>query len=116
MIMANYDFLEGCIVANQRRSRNRYREMESLMSKILIGDAVVFLLFLLCAAKAWTVMKVATAIITIFGSFLCLGWLYITGEFPRRRSLWMITGFASIALCVIVSLLLNFPCPPLAIG
>lgn len=98
-------------MANQRRSRNRYREMESIMSKIIIGDAVVFILFLLCAAKAWTVMKVASAIITIFGSFLCLGWLYITGEFPRRRSLWMITGFAAIALCVIVSLLLNFPCP-----
>ena len=109
IIVTNYDFLEGCIVAKQKR--NRYREMESLMSKILIGDAVVFILFLLCAAKAWTVMKVATAIITIFGSFLCLGWLYLTGEFPRRRSLWMITGFAAIALCVIASLLLNFPCP-----
>ena len=101
-------------MANQRR--NRYREMESLMSKILIGDVIVFILFLVCAAKAWTVMKVATAIITIFGSFLCLGWLYITGEFPRRRSLWMITGFAAIALCVVVSLLLNFPCPAMPVG
>jgi len=101
-------------VANQRRSRNRYREMESLMSKILIGDTVVFLLYLIFAAKAMTVLKVITAIISIFGSFLCLGWLYITGEFPRRRSLWMITGFVAIALCVIVSLLLNFPCPPVS--
>ncbi len=91
--------------------RNRYREMESLMTKIIIGDALVFALYLLCAGNGWTVFKVVTAIITIFGSCLCLGWLYLTGEFPRRRSLWMITAFASIALCVVVSLLLNFPCP-----
>lgn len=118
MIVSNHEFLEGCIVAkqNRSRSRNRYREMESLMSKILIGDVVVFILFLLCASKAWTVLKVITAIISIFGSLLCLGWLYITGEFPRRRSLWMITAFAAIALCVLVSLLLNFPCPPVSAG
>ena len=91
--------------------RNRYREMESLMTKIIIADAVVFVLYLIFAGLGWTVLKVITAIIAIFGSLLCLGWLYITGEFPRRRSLWMVTGFIVIALCVVVSLLLNYPAP-----
>ena len=95
--------------------RNRYREMESLMTKVILGDLVVFIMFLLSASNGWTVFKVITAIITIFGSLLCLGWLYMTGEFPRRRSLWMITAFASIALCALFSLLLNFPCPALPI-
>ena len=91
--------------------RNRYREMESLMTKIIIGDALVFVLYLGCAGLGWDVLKVLTAIIAIFGSLLCLGWLYLTGEFTRRRSLWMVTGFAAIVLCMLVSLLLGYPCP-----
>ena len=95
--------------------RNRYREMESLMTKVILADLLVFVFYLVCAGNGWTVFKVITAIISIFGSLLCLGWLYMTGEFPRRRSLWMITAFACIALCVLVSLLLNFPCPALPV-
>ena len=92
--------------------RNRYREMESLMTKILLGDALVFVLYLLCAGKGWVIFKVISAIIAIFGSVLCVGWLYLTGEFGRRRSLWMVTAFICIIICVVVSLLLGFPCPP----
>ncbi len=94
--------------------RNRYREMEELMTKVLLVDVLVFVLYLVCAANGWDIFKVITAIISTVGSLLCLGWLYITGEFPRRRSLWMITGFIGIALCVLASLLLSYPCPPLA--
>ena len=65
--------------------RNRYREMESLMTRVIIGDALVFALYLLCAGLGWTVLKVTSAIIAILGSLLCLGWLVITGEFSRRR-------------------------------
>ena len=94
-----------------RRSRNRYREMEKLMSKIIFGDALVFVLYLACAAFGWNVLKVITAIIAIFGSVLCVGWLYLTGEFTRRRSLWMVTAFICIVICVVVSLVLGYPCP-----
>lgn len=92
--------------------RNRYREMESLMTKILLGDALVFVLYLLCAGKGWVIFKVISAIIAIFGSVLCVGWLYLTGEFNRRRSLWMVTAFICIVICVVVSVLLGFPAPP----
>ena len=91
--------------------RNRYREMESLMTKVIVGDALVFVLYLLFAGLGLTVVKVATAIIAILGSLLGLGWLVITGEFSRRRSLWMVTGFIGIVLCVLVSLLLGYPGP-----
>lgn len=91
--------------------RNRYREMESLMTKVIVGDALVFVLYLLFADLGLTVVKVATAIIAILGSLLGLGWLVITGEFSRRRSLWMVTGFIAIVLCVLVSLLLGYPGP-----
>lgn len=91
--------------------RNRYREMESLMTKIILGDALVFILYLVCAGFGWSVLKVITAIIAIFGSLLCTGWLYLTGEFSRRRSLWMVTSFLSIVICVVISLLLGYPGP-----
>ncbi len=94
--------------------RNRYREMESLMTKIILADALVFVLYLVCASRGLDVLKVITAIVSTAGSLLCLGWLYITGEFPRRRSLWMITGFVGIVVCILFSLLLNYPCPPVA--
>lgn len=94
-----------------RRSRNRYREMESMMTKIILVDVLVFLLYLVCAGFAWHVLKVITAIIAVFGSLLCVGWLYLTGEFNRRRSLWMVTAFFCIVICVLVSLVLGYPCP-----
>jgi len=93
-----------------KRSRSRYREMESVMSKILLGDVAVFILYMVSAGMGWSIVKVITAIIAIFGSLLCTGWLYLTGEFHRRRSLWMITAFISIIICIAVSLLLNYPC------
>ena len=96
--------------------RNRYREMESLMTKVIIADALVFVVFLIFAAKGWVVFKVITAILSALVSLLALAWLYITGEFPRRRSLWMITGFFGIVICILFSLLLNFPCPPGGVG
>ena len=91
--------------------RNRYREMESLMTKVIIADAFVFILYLIFAANDLGTLKVISSIITIAASLLSLGWLYLTGEFKRRRSLWLVTGFAGILLCVLVSLLLGFPGP-----
>ena len=94
--------------------RNRYREMESLMTKVLLGDLLVFILFLVFSAKAWTVVRVIAAIISIIASLLSISWLAITGEVARRRSLWLVTGFGAIFVCLLVSLLLKNPCPPVA--
>ena len=92
--------------------RNRYRALEKLMTEVLLGDTFVFVLFLLFSAKGWSVVRVIAAIISILASLLSLGWLFITGELVRRRSFWMVTGFASIFLCLLISLILKYPCPP----
>ena len=91
--------------------RNRYRELESLMTKVILADAFVFVLYLIFAANDFGALKTVTSIIAIAASLLSLVWLYLTGEFKRRRSLWMVTGFVGIVLCVVVSLLLGFPGP-----
>ena len=94
--------------------RNRYRALEKLMTEILLGDALVFILFLIFSSKGLNVLRVITATLSILESVLSVGWLFITGELLRRRSFWMVTGFSSIFLCLIISLILKYPCPPVA--
>ena len=91
--------------------RNRYRELENLMTKVILGEAAVFILYLVFSYKELVALKVITAIITSVGSLLSLAWLLLTGEFTRRRSLWMVTGFSCLFLLILVSLLLGYPCP-----
>ena len=91
--------------------RNRYREMENKMTLVLLSAAVFFILYLVCASAGLAVLKYILAIVSIIASALCLAWLYITGEFKRRRSLWMITGFISIIACLLVSMILKYPFP-----
>jgi len=93
--------------------RNRYRQMESLMTKIILGDVLIFVGYLVFAHMGLNVLKVITAIVALCGSLVCVGWLYLTGEFTRRRSLWMVTIFICIVLCMVISLVLKYPCPPL---
>jgi len=94
--------------------RNRYRALEKLMTEILLGDVLVFILFLVFSSKGLNVLRVITATLSILASVLSVGWLFITGELLRRRSFWMVTGFSSIFLCLIISLILKYPCPPVA--
>lgn len=102
-------------MAGRKRSRNRYREMESMMMKILIGDGLIFFLYMFAASRVgvWSVVKVVCAVLAILISVLCLVWLYLTRELSRRRSLWMTTACVSILACVLVSLCLGYPCPPI---
>ena len=99
---------------NRKHSRNRYHEMESIMAKVLIGDAFLFFLYMYAANRigGWVVVKGIAAVLTILVSALGLVWLYLTREFGRRRSLWMVTACISILACILVSLCLGYPCPP----
>ena len=89
--------------------RNRYREMEFKMTRILVADAAVFLLYLLFAALNVAFLKWLLAIVAILGSGLCLGFLFLTGELLKKRSLWMTVGFACVVICTLYSLILRFP-------
>ena len=103
--------LEGSAVANRN---NRYRQLDFIMTRVLIGDAAIFLLYLLSAALGWGFLKVLTAIVAILGSALCLGYLYLSQEWIKRRSLWMTLGFGAILLCTVVSLICKVPFGPAA--
>ena len=89
--------------------RNRYKDFESNMTLSLIGDLALFLLYMLCASMGIIWLKVILAILCGLLSLGLLGILYLTQELTRPRSLWMTVAAGSIAACLIVSLLLNYP-------
>lgn len=91
--------------------RNRYRQMERYMTYALLTDLGVFLLFLIAAGNGVLWLKIITAIIAILLSGLCLGFLFLSRELLRPRSLWMSAAAAAVALCTLFSLLLNYPSP-----
>ena len=92
-------------------NRMRYKDIERVLTFVLIGTAVVFALYLLFAGLGMTALKIITSIIAIVVCVLSLAYLYICGELKTRRSRWMVLGFICIAVCLLVSLILNFPAP-----
>lgn len=91
--------------------KRSYKQLEMLMTIVLILTAVDFIIFLLFAAAGVLWVKVLTAIFAIGISVLCLIYLFLIGEWLKQRSLWLTTGFGAIAVCTIVSLICSFPCP-----
>lgn len=92
-------------------SRKRYRQMEQYMTYALLADLVLFILFLITAGNGIIWLKVILAILTIALSGLCLAYLYLTQELLRQRSFWMSVGAAAILVCLLFSLILNYPSP-----
>ena len=91
--------------------RNRYRELENKVTMFIAADVAVFVLYLVVAGAGIVALKVIAAILAILGSLLALGFLFMSGELLKKRSLWMTVAFASVLLCTIVSLVCNFPAP-----
>ena len=92
-------------------TRKRYKDIERFLTLVLIGDAVVFLLYMIFAGLGISWLKVITTILNLVASIGCLGLLYITGEMKKARSRWLVLGFAAVLVCLLVSLLLNYPSP-----
>ncbi|MBO5867913.1 MAG: hypothetical protein J6Q54_03270 [Oscillospiraceae bacterium] len=92
-------------------NKSRYKTMELILLIVLLIDLAFFIVFLVGAGNGITWMKVLFAILTIVISSLCLFFLYKTGELLKQRSLWMTTASAAILVCLLFSLILNFPSP-----
>lgn len=93
------------------RRRSRYKEMERNLTYAILGEAAMLLIYLISAGYGVTWLKVFSAFVAIVGSALCLAYLKMTGELLKIRSRWLTFGFAAVLLCVLVSLLVNYPSP-----
>ncbi len=96
------------------KRNNRYRQFDYIMTRVVIGDVFAFLVYLLSAAVGVGFLKGLAAFVTIVGSAACLGYLYLSKELLKKRSLWMTMSFGAIALLTIVSLLCKVPLGPVA--
>ena len=92
-------------------NKNRYKEMEKNMTLVLIGAAILFVIFLIAAGCGIIWLKILTAIIAILVCGLCLAYLYMTRLLTAPRSLWMSAAAGSIIICTIFSWILGFPSP-----
>lgn len=95
-------------MANRRK---KYKQFEQAIAKTLAVNGLVFVLYLISAGTGVIWLKVTTTLICLAISGYCLYVLYASNELLRRRSLWMTMASAGIAICVLFSLLLNFPSP-----
>ncbi|MBR4865019.1 MAG: hypothetical protein IKU07_10620 [Oscillospiraceae bacterium] len=93
------------------KKNSRYRQMEQVMTYVLLSDLAMFIIYLFAAGFGIIWLKAITAIIAILVSGLCLWFLYMTQELLKQRSFWMTTAAAAILICVLFSLILNFPSP-----
>lgn len=89
----------------------RYKDLERMMTTLLIASAVDFILFLIFAGTGVIWLKVITAIFAIIMPVLCLAVLYMSKELLKQRSLWLTMGFVGVFLCTVVSLIANYPSP-----
>ena len=92
-------------------NNNRYNQMQKMITAVLGGSLLFYIIYLIAAGCGVIWLKALSAIITILSSGLSLGFLYLSQELLRRRSLWISTAFAAILLCTLSSLILNFPSP-----
>lgn len=90
---------------------NRYKVMERYMTYALCLDAVLFVLYMIVAGNGIIWLKVILTLLCLAISGALLWFLYTTKELLRQRSFWITAGAAAIAICLIFSLLLNFPSP-----
>ena len=91
--------------------QNHYQELERYLTFGLIADAIIFVLYLIVAGNGIIWLKVITAFLALALSSGVIYFLYTSKELLRQRSLWITVGAASVFLCTLMSLILNYPSP-----
>lgn len=89
----------------------KYQQLQQFLTYGIIAAAVLFVLYLVFAGLGIIWAKVVTAVLAILISFACLALLYMRKELLRQRSFWITTAAVAIIVCLLFSLILNFPSP-----
>ena len=97
------------------KRNSRFKKMEFYITIALCADAAIFLAYLIFAGIGLTALKIISAIMCIAISGVALYQLFVSHELLRRRSIWMSLSAACIIICILFSLILNFPSPPYTI-
>lgn len=93
------------------RRNNHYKELERLITICLILATIIFVAFLAASGNGVIWLKVLYAILDLGICGFCLWLLYMRRELLKRRSFWMSVASAAIIVCIIASIVLNYPSP-----
>ncbi len=93
------------------KKQDRYQQIEHFITFLLLAALVFFVVYLISSGCGIIWLKVISCIITILPCGLSLALLYLTRLLVRPRSLWMTTAAGAILVCLLFSLILNFPSP-----
>lgn len=96
----------------KRRSRDTFRKLEQMLTRVILGTLVVFLLMLAAASNGVGWLKWLLAIPVMLVSGLGCALLVMKQEHKKRRSWWMLAAFGSLLVVTLFSLILGYPAPP----
>ena len=108
MLYIFYIIIGGIPMAERRK---KYNQLQQVLSLALLGAFLLFIFYLIAAGNEIVWLKAVLSVLIFLICAACLGLLYITREILRPRSIWMSLSAVSIAVCLLLSLLLHFPCP-----
>lgn len=95
----------------KRRQKNTFRKFESLLTRVILGALVLFVLMLVAAASGIGWLKWLLAITVLLISAAGTALLVLKQEHRRRRSWWLLASFLGFLACTLVSLISGFPSP-----
>ena len=96
---------------NMKRNRNDFRTMEKTLTIALAIALSFFFLYLIASGYGITWLKVICAIFSMLIPLLGFVFLYLTKEWRKRRSQWMVAATSALFICTLASLILQFPSP-----
>ena len=94
---------------NNPKKRNAFRKLEQMLTRVILGTVVVFVLMLVASANGIGWLKWLLAVPVILVSILGGGMLILKQEHKRRRSWWMLASFIGLFACTLVSLIAGYP-------
>ena len=93
------------MATKKQRRRNQFRQLERGLTMVILADLVLFILTLAAGGSGIGWLKVIVGLCAILISGLGGTFLVLINEHKRRRSWWMLSAFASLLVCTLVSLI-----------
>ncbi len=90
-------------------NKNRYQQLEMVMTVFVMIDLALFLAYLLSALAGSLALKIIFTVLSFVVSGCGIFFLWSTTEIKRPRSRWIVYALVCIPLCIIVSLICRFP-------
>lgn len=90
-------------------ARNSFRQLEQKLTYVVFADLALFVLMMILSMTGVIWLKVIAGLLVMAASAAGCLFLVLINELKRPRSWWMLSAFASLLLCALVSLITGSP-------